>query len=161
MARDSAPLRALSPYLLSPPLLRECCAREGGALAWRACRNRALRRAVTRSSTTFEGPVPASEVHPITPPSTMADPTQRATMDRILQDISAVGRRLEGVDNAMTSLTAETKSMCLDIAGFQSRVSRLKQRVSLVETHITSSLDRDQELLYLRSKLIDLDNRSR
>ncbi|KAJ1219094.1 hypothetical protein NDU88_006665 [Pleurodeles waltl] len=62
---------------------------------------------------------PASEVHPLNPPSTMADPAQGATMDRILQEISAVGRRLEGMDNAMTSLTAETKSMRLDIASFQ------------------------------------------
>ncbi|KAJ1105537.1 hypothetical protein NDU88_002942 [Pleurodeles waltl] len=65
-------------------------------------------------------PAPASEVHPITLPSNMPDQTQGATMDRILEEISAVGRRLEGMDNAMTSLTAETKSMRLDIAGFQS-----------------------------------------
>ncbi|KAJ1099197.1 hypothetical protein NDU88_004301 [Pleurodeles waltl] len=96
------------------------------------------------SSTTFESPVPASEVHPITPPSNMVDQMQGATMDRILQEISAVGHRLEGMDNAMTLLTAEMKSMSLDIAGFQSRVMGLEQRVLTVETHITSSLDRDQ-----------------
>ncbi|KAJ1218962.1 hypothetical protein NDU88_006533 [Pleurodeles waltl] len=65
------------------------------------------------------------------------------------------------MDIAITSLTAEMKSMSLDIAGFQSRVTGLEQRVSAVETHITSSLDRDQELLYLRSKLINLEDRSR
>ncbi|KAJ1152761.1 hypothetical protein NDU88_005536 [Pleurodeles waltl] len=86
-------------------------------------------------------PSSASEVHPLTPPSTMADPAQGATMDSILQEISAVGRRLEGMDNAMASLTVETKSMHLDIAGFQSRVTGLEQRVLMV--------DRDQELLYL------------
>ncbi|KAJ1198513.1 hypothetical protein NDU88_002353 [Pleurodeles waltl] len=74
-------------------------------------------------------------------------------MDRILQEISVVGRRLEGMDNAMASLTVETKSIHLDIAGFQSRVLGLEQRVSLVEAHATSSWDRDQELLYLHSKL--------
>ncbi|KAJ1149957.1 hypothetical protein NDU88_002755 [Pleurodeles waltl] len=37
----------------------------------------------------------------------------------------------------------------------------LEQRVSTVETHITSFADRDQELLYLRSRLIDLEDRSR
>ncbi|KAJ1214220.1 hypothetical protein NDU88_001845 [Pleurodeles waltl] len=65
------------------------------------------------------------------------------------------------MDNAIPSLTAVTKSMGLDIAGFQSRVSGLEQRVATVEQHITSSQDRDQELLYLRSKLIDLENRRR
>ncbi|KAJ1143352.1 hypothetical protein NDU88_009661 [Pleurodeles waltl] len=65
------------------------------------------------------------------------------------------------MDNAMASLTAETKSMCLDIAGFQLQVLGLEQRVSTVETHITSFTVRDQELLYLRSKLIDLEDRSR
>ncbi|KAJ1146010.1 hypothetical protein NDU88_012292 [Pleurodeles waltl] len=86
-----------------------------------------------------------------------SDTAQESTMDRILQEISAVGQRLEG----MASLTAETKSIHLDIAGFQSRVLRLEQRVSLVEAHASSSRDQDQELLYLRSKVTDLEERSR
>ncbi|KAJ1124298.1 hypothetical protein NDU88_002759 [Pleurodeles waltl] len=65
------------------------------------------------------------------------------------------------MENATAFLTAEPKSMCLDIAGFQSRVLGLEQGVSTVETHITSFTDRDQELPYLRSKLIDLEDRSR
>ncbi|KAJ1192598.1 hypothetical protein NDU88_001905 [Pleurodeles waltl] len=60
----------------------------------------------------------------------------------------------------MASLTAETESICLDIAGFQSRVMGLEQRVATVETHIASSQDRDQELLYLHSKMIGLEDRS-
>ncbi|KAJ1174183.1 hypothetical protein NDU88_006006 [Pleurodeles waltl] len=104
-------------------------------------------------------PLPSSELHALTPPGIMADPVQGATMDHSLQEILAVGRRLGGMDNAMASLTAETKS--LDIAGFQSRVLGLEQRVSTVETHIISFTDRDQELLYLRTKLIDLEDRSR
>ncbi|KAJ1087496.1 hypothetical protein NDU88_000665 [Pleurodeles waltl] len=71
-------------------------------------------------------PPSASEVHPTTKLNNMADQTQEATMEHILQEISAVGRRLEGMDNAMASLTVETKSMCLDIAGFQSRVTGLE-----------------------------------
>ncbi|KAJ1082813.1 hypothetical protein NDU88_002978 [Pleurodeles waltl] len=81
-------------------------------------------------------------------------------MDRILQGISGVGRRQKGMENAMASLTAEMKHMRLDIAGFQSQVLGLEQRVLTVETHITSFTDRDQELLYLQSKLIDLEDRS-
>ncbi|KAJ1150275.1 hypothetical protein NDU88_003070 [Pleurodeles waltl] len=64
------------------------------------------------------------------------------------------------MDNAIISLTAETKSMGLDIVGFQSRASGLEQRVATVKG-ITTFQGRDQELLYLRSKLIDLEDRSR
>ncbi|KAJ1191042.1 hypothetical protein NDU88_000359 [Pleurodeles waltl] len=70
-------------------------------------------------------------------------------MDRILQEISAAGRRLEGMDSMMTSLTEDTKSMRLDIAGFQSRVTTLEQRVTTVEMQAALVSDRDQELLYL------------
>ncbi|KAJ1210478.1 hypothetical protein NDU88_005842 [Pleurodeles waltl] len=87
----------------------------------------------------------------------MADPAQESTMDRILQEISAVGRRLEGMDNAMVSLAAETKSIRMEIASFQTRVLG----VSKVEAHASSFQDRDQELLFLRSKLTDLEDRSR
>ncbi|KAJ1157065.1 hypothetical protein NDU88_009780 [Pleurodeles waltl] len=64
------------------------------------------------------------------PPShdTMSDNTQGASMDRILQEISAVGRKLE---------------------------------VAAVESQVVLQTDRDQELLYLRSKLTDLEYRSR
>ncbi|KAJ1124547.1 hypothetical protein NDU88_002998 [Pleurodeles waltl] len=97
----------------------------------------------------------APEVHPTAQPHNM-----ETTMEHILQENSAVGRRLEGMDNAMASLTAETKSMCLNIASFQFRVTGLEQHVATVETHITSSWDRDQELLYLCSKLVDLEDGS-
>ncbi|KAJ1124328.1 hypothetical protein NDU88_002789 [Pleurodeles waltl] len=93
--------------------------------------------------------------------SDMADASQSATMDRILQEKSAVSRRLEGMDSRMISLTEETKSMRLDIASFQSRVATLEQRVTTVETQATLAADRDQELLYLQSKVIDLEDRSR
>ncbi|KAJ1155865.1 hypothetical protein NDU88_008590 [Pleurodeles waltl] len=105
--------------------------------------------------------VPPTEEHSLTPCSSMANSTPGATMDRILQEISAVGRKLEGMDSAMASLTAETKSMLLDIAGFQTQVTGLEQRVTTVEARIASWVDRDQELLYLHSKLIDLEDRSR
>ncbi|KAJ1107587.1 hypothetical protein NDU88_004977 [Pleurodeles waltl] len=81
-------------------------------------------------------------------------------MDRILQGISAVGRKLEGMDNAMVALTAETRFMCLEIAGFQSQISGLDQRVTTVEAQATSWANRDQELLHLHSRLTDLEDRS-
>ncbi|KAJ1130702.1 hypothetical protein NDU88_009052 [Pleurodeles waltl] len=73
------------------------------------------------------GKVPPAEQHLLPPLSNMADAKQSATMDRILQEVLAVGRKLEGMDSAMASLMAETKSMRLDIAGFQSQVTRLDQ----------------------------------
>ncbi|KAJ1091350.1 hypothetical protein NDU88_004477 [Pleurodeles waltl] len=72
----------------------------------------------------------------------MLDSAQDSTMDHIFQEISAVGRRLEGMVNAMASLTAETKSIRLDIAGFQSHVMGLEQRVTMVQAHAATSRDR-------------------
>ncbi|KAJ1141135.1 hypothetical protein NDU88_007470 [Pleurodeles waltl] len=91
----------------------------------------------------------------------MAGDTQGATMDRILQEISAVSRKLEGMDSAMVALTMETRSMRLDIAAFQSQISGLDQRVVTVETQVASWTDKDQELLHLCSWLTDLEERSR
>ncbi|KAJ1116205.1 hypothetical protein NDU88_004423 [Pleurodeles waltl] len=77
---------------------------------------------------------PSAEDQPPLPRNSMANDTQGATMDHILQEISAVSRKLEGMDSAMVALTAETRSMRLDIAGFQSQISGLNQRVATVET---------------------------
>ncbi|KAJ1088898.1 hypothetical protein NDU88_002052 [Pleurodeles waltl] len=63
---------------------------------------------------------------------TMTDQPQETAMDCILQEISAVGRRLEGMDSMMVSLMEDTKSLCLDITGLQSRVTSLEQRVTTV-----------------------------
>ncbi|KAJ1089046.1 hypothetical protein NDU88_002199 [Pleurodeles waltl] len=91
----------------------------------------------------------------------MADTSQGATMDHILQEISAMGHRLKGMDSMMTCLTEDTKSVRLDIAGFQSKVTALEQRVTTAETQVMLNSDTDQELLYLHSKVIDLEDRSR
>ncbi|KAJ1113613.1 hypothetical protein NDU88_001855 [Pleurodeles waltl] len=103
---------------------------------------------------------------PHSPPSpiqstAMSDKEQSITMERILQEITAVSRRIEGVDASISSLTLETKSMRSDIAGFQTRVTGLEHRMESLETQRTTSRDRDQDLLYLRSKLTDLEDRSR
>ncbi|KAJ1150617.1 hypothetical protein NDU88_003407 [Pleurodeles waltl] len=71
--------------------------------------------------------VPPAEGYP---PSSMADTTQGTTMDRILQEILAMGHKLECMDSVMASVTAETKSMLLGRAGFQSQVTGLDQRVT-------------------------------
>ncbi|KAJ1084525.1 hypothetical protein NDU88_004672 [Pleurodeles waltl] len=82
-------------------------------------------------------------------------------MERILHEITAVSHRIEGMDCSISSLTLETKSMRSDIAGFQSRVTGLEHRMGSLETLIVASRDRDRDLLYLRSKLTDLEDRSR
>ncbi|KAJ1091112.1 hypothetical protein NDU88_004239 [Pleurodeles waltl] len=65
------------------------------------------------------------------------------------------------MDTAITSLTMEAKSMLLDIAGFQSQVTGLEHRMMTMEDHIHTFLDKEQDLLFLRSKLTDLEDRSR
>ncbi|KAJ1164858.1 hypothetical protein NDU88_005291, partial [Pleurodeles waltl] len=98
---------------------------------------------------------------PPTEPTTMADKSHPTTIDWILQEITTVSRRIEGMDASITSLTLETKSMRAEIASFQSRVTGLEQHMGLVEAQTTMSRDRDQDLLYLRSKLTDMKDRSR
>ncbi|KAJ1113833.1 hypothetical protein NDU88_002074 [Pleurodeles waltl] len=65
------------------------------------------------------------------------------------------------MDSTMVSLTAETKSIRMEIASFQTRVLGLEQRRSTVEAQAASFQDRDQELLFLRNKLTDLEDTSR
>ncbi|KAJ1216277.1 hypothetical protein NDU88_003881 [Pleurodeles waltl] len=64
------------------------------------------------------------------------------------------------MDSTIFTLAAEIKSIRLDIAGFQSRVSDLEYRGITVEYHLNTVPERDQELLFLCSKLIDLEDRS-
>ncbi|KAJ1217301.1 hypothetical protein NDU88_004895 [Pleurodeles waltl] len=96
---------------------------------------------------------------PPTEPTTMADKNHPTTMDRILQEITTVSRCIEGMDASITSLTLETKYMRAEIASFQSRVTGLEKHMGLVEAQTTVSRDRDQDLLYLRSKLTDMEYR--
>ncbi|KAJ1191449.1 hypothetical protein NDU88_000765 [Pleurodeles waltl] len=106
----------------------------------------------------------ATGPHASPPPiqsTAMSDKEQSTTMERILHEITAVSRRIEGVDASISSLTLETKSMRSDFAGFQSRVTGLEHRMESLETQIATSRDRDQYLLYLRSKFTDLEDRSR
>ncbi|KAJ1165491.1 hypothetical protein NDU88_005918 [Pleurodeles waltl] len=91
----------------------------------------------------------------------MADRDQPATMERILQEITAVSRQIEGMDVSISSLTLETKSIRTDIASFHSRVTGLEHRMGTLETHTSTIQHRDQDLSYLWSKVTDLEDRSR
>ncbi|KAJ1124279.1 hypothetical protein NDU88_002740 [Pleurodeles waltl] len=65
------------------------------------------------------------------------------------------------MDASISSLTLETKSMLSDIAGFQSKVAGLEHCMGTLETQVATVQDRDQDLLYRRSKITDLEDRSR
>ncbi|KAJ1175400.1 hypothetical protein NDU88_000688 [Pleurodeles waltl] len=64
------------------------------------------------------------------------------------------------MNSTISTLAAENKSIRLDIAGFKSRVSGLEQRAAAVEDHLNTIPEWDQELLFLCSKLINLEDRS-
>ncbi|KAJ1115408.1 hypothetical protein NDU88_003632 [Pleurodeles waltl] len=103
-------------------------------------------------------PPPTPAAMPPARHHTMADSAQESTMDLILQEILAVGRRLEGMDSAMVSLTVETKSIRLDIAGFQSRVLGLEQRMNGQEIRMSADFskgtnERRKAFLALRPRL--------
>ncbi|KAJ1189078.1 hypothetical protein NDU88_005829 [Pleurodeles waltl] len=84
-------------------------------------------------------------------------PVLDTTMDCILQGITAIGNRLEGMNSSISTFTAKTKSICMDIVGFQNHMTDLEHRVTVVEDQLNNLPERDQELLILRRKLIDLE----
>ncbi|KAJ1181334.1 hypothetical protein NDU88_006542 [Pleurodeles waltl] len=58
------------------------------------------------TSMATETPTPLPPIQP----ATTSDKEQSTTMERILHKITAVSRRIEGMDASMSSLTLETKS---------------------------------------------------
>ncbi|KAJ1202880.1 hypothetical protein NDU88_006675 [Pleurodeles waltl] len=100
--------------------------------------------------------------HPYPQSSPPRCPTRNSPQPqpRILQEITAVSRRIEEMDASISSLTLETKSMRSDIAGFQSRVTGLEHHMGTLEMQVATYRDRDQDLLYLRSKKTDMVDRS-
>ncbi|KAJ1138932.1 hypothetical protein NDU88_005311 [Pleurodeles waltl] len=65
------------------------------------------------------------------------------------------------MDTTIPMRVTETKSICLDMASFQSRMTGLEQCLTAIEDQLNTGPDWDRELLFLRSKLIDLEDRSR
>ncbi|KAJ1166375.1 hypothetical protein NDU88_006779 [Pleurodeles waltl] len=58
----------------------------------------------------------------------------------------------------ITEPTAKTKSIHSVIQVFQDTVEGVEQRIGAVEDCLNSRLDRDQELILLRNKLMDLED---
>ncbi|KAJ1199314.1 hypothetical protein NDU88_003151 [Pleurodeles waltl] len=71
------------------------------------------------------------------------------TTDCILQEITVVWRKLEGMDSNISPLTAENKSIRMDVVGFQNHVTDLEHRIWVVDGHLNTLRERDQELLFL------------
>ncbi|KAJ1117210.1 hypothetical protein NDU88_005410 [Pleurodeles waltl] len=106
-------------------------------------------------------PISSSTAHPDNTATEAPAGTHSDTvMGRVLQEISAVGRRLEAMDSKITDLSAVSKSIRVDIASFQAKVMDLDHRLLAVETQVASLPDNEPELQYLRHKLTDLEDRS-
>ncbi|KAJ1127730.1 hypothetical protein NDU88_006123 [Pleurodeles waltl] len=95
---------------------------------------------------------------PLTVP---ADPQALDVTDRILQEITSVGRRLEAMDLKITDLSAASASIRMDIACFSEKVVDLDQRLINVEDHIRMLPEHDGALRTLREKLTDVEDQSR
>ncbi|KAJ1182522.1 hypothetical protein NDU88_007710 [Pleurodeles waltl] len=65
------------------------------------------------------------------------------------------------MDLKITELSATSASIRMDIACFSEKVADLDQRLSTVEDHIGMLPGHDAELLSLRGKITDLEDRSR
>ncbi|KAJ1109767.1 hypothetical protein NDU88_007126 [Pleurodeles waltl] len=81
--------------------------------------------------------------------------------DQILQEITAVERRLEAMDLKIADLSAASVSIRTDRACFSEKVADLDQHLTKVEDHVGTLPEHDAELRSLRERLTDLEDRSR
>ncbi|KAJ1124539.1 hypothetical protein NDU88_002990 [Pleurodeles waltl] len=58
------------------------------------------------------------------------------------------------MDSTICTLATESKSISLDIAGFQAWVTVLDERMITMEDHLNTTPDHDQEALYLRRHIV-------
>ncbi|KAJ1113682.1 hypothetical protein NDU88_001924 [Pleurodeles waltl] len=103
----------------------------------------------------------ATQPTPSIPTTITPHPRAVDATDRILQEITAVGRILEAMDLKIPDLSTASASMRMDIACFSERVADLDQRLTTVEEHVGMVQEHDAEWLTLRAKLMDLEYRSR
>ncbi|KAJ1188983.1 hypothetical protein NDU88_005737 [Pleurodeles waltl] len=94
------------------------------------------------------------------PAPVSADSRPLDASDRILQEITAVGRCLEAMDLKITELSAASASIRKDMVCFSEKVTDLDQCFSTLEDHIGMLPEHDAELLSLRGKITDLEDRS-
>ncbi|KAJ1099209.1 hypothetical protein NDU88_004313 [Pleurodeles waltl] len=70
-------------------------------------------------------------------------------MESSLQEISAVGRHLEAIGSKITDLSADSRSIRTDIAGFQDKVTDLDHRLHTVESKVAALPANEPELQFL------------
>ncbi|KAJ1090703.1 hypothetical protein NDU88_003832 [Pleurodeles waltl] len=90
-----------------------------------------------------------------------ANPRSADTIERILQEITAMGRHLEAMDSKISELSAASTSIRANIACFQVKVTDLDHRLTTIEGQLAMLPERDSELQFLRAKITDLEDRSR
>ncbi|KAJ1219199.1 hypothetical protein NDU88_006770 [Pleurodeles waltl] len=103
----------------------------------------------------------AAQTAPPCSASSPADPPALEAADRILLEITTVGRRLEEMDYKISDLMVASSSIRDDIAGFRETVHDLDQRLTTMEGQVAALPNHEAELRFLQTKVIDLEDRSR
>ncbi|KAJ1129210.1 hypothetical protein NDU88_007581 [Pleurodeles waltl] len=103
----------------------------------------------------------ATQGTPLCPAPSPTAPLPLEAAVCILQEIAAVGRRLETMDSRISELTVASSSIWAGIASFRETVHNLDQRLMIVEDHVAVLPGQEAELRSLRAKVIDLEDRSR
>ncbi|KAJ1136714.1 hypothetical protein NDU88_003129 [Pleurodeles waltl] len=79
--------------------------------------------------------------------------------DRILQEIAAVGRRLETMDAKISDMTVASTSIRADIASFQDTATDLDRHLTM-DGHLAALPEQEIELRSLQVKVTELEDRS-
>ncbi|KAJ1083119.1 hypothetical protein NDU88_003279 [Pleurodeles waltl] len=93
--------------------------------------------------------------------SSAVPPGSDIAMEHNLQEIVAVGRRLEAMDSKIMDLSTDSKSLRADIAGYQDKITDLVHCLNAVKGRIAALPDSKSELQTVRHKLTDLEDKSR
>ncbi|KAJ1165147.1 hypothetical protein NDU88_005576 [Pleurodeles waltl] len=80
-----------------------------------------------------------------------ADPRSEDATELIIQEITALGRRLEAMDSKISHLYTVSTSIQADIALLQVTVTELDHRLTTVEDCLMTLLEQDTELKFLRA----------
>ncbi|KAJ1115530.1 hypothetical protein NDU88_003754 [Pleurodeles waltl] len=104
----------------------------------------------------------ASPATPMTsgPTASVNDADLDTATERILQEIAAVGHRLEAMDSKIMDLSTVSHSIRSDFASFHEKVTNLDHCLTEVEGQLTVLLECDSELHLFHAKLTDLEDRS-
>ncbi|KAJ1191049.1 hypothetical protein NDU88_000366 [Pleurodeles waltl] len=103
----------------------------------------------------------ASQTIPSSFAAPLADPRSADATEHILQEITAVGRRLEAMDSKISDLSRASTAIRAGIAPFQVTVTDLDHRLTTVEDRLAMLPEQNTELQFPRAKIMDLEDMSR